>query len=189
MLKIAIQTSDKDIYSEKLSSLTSYSSELKTLSFIKNNIAEYLTSLDDYINSLEEHATLLSEIASLKNEVSTIESTFKDNYGDKNTITRDKLKAASDKIEKLKINTKDYSEKTTIKIVESINQLLSDTVSKTNALTECIDECYADRIGEINDELAGIFKTFADQTAKFNQSLEDQFNFAKMDELKQFKLY
>ena len=184
MIKIAIQTSDPDAYSEKLSNLYNDSASAKSLFLVKDEQNDYLTSLDEYINSLEEHKNLISEITILKQDVSDIEKVFKDNYSDKGSISRDKLTGVNAEIIKHKLSNEKYSEEKIVTIVNSINTTIDNIASKAQALTDCIDSCYASRIGEITDELAEQIKSFSDQTTKLNQDLEDQFDFDSMDQLK-----
>lgn len=183
MIKIAIQTEDLDKYEENLLKLYENSAKIEPLFFLEEEQKDYLDSLHSYMELLENRKNLLSEIIKLKQNIANIEKVFKENYNGKDAISREKLTGLSGEIEKLKIKEKNYSEETILKVVSSINEILTDIIAKSNALTECIDNCYKDRITEINNELAEKLGSFADKTKDLNKTLEDQFDLETLDKL------
>ncbi len=185
LIKIAIQTNNIEQYNDNLSKLRENSAKIEPLFFIKDEQESYLTSLHSYIELLENRKTLLPEIANIKKDVSNIEKTFKDNYGDKDAISREKLTSLSAEVEKLILDEKKYSEESILAVVSAINETLNDIISESKALADCIDNCYKDRIAEINDELAGKLEAFSKKIEGLNQTIEDQFDLKTLDELKE----
>ncbi|MBO7717901.1 hypothetical protein J6S37_00170 [Candidatus Saccharibacteria bacterium] len=184
MMKIAIQTNDLGKYAENLSKLRDNSATIESLFLVRGEQEGFLTSLHSYIELLESREKLLSENIGLKQDVLNIEKSFKDNYGGKDAISRDKLTGIGNEIAKLKIDGEKYSEEIVKTIVSAINQVLDEIIAESDALAKCIDSCYKDRITKINDELAEKVKGFASKTEDLNKTIEEQFDFKILDELK-----
>ena len=79
----------------------------------------------------------------------------------------------------------DYSEEKIMAIVSRVDEILNGISDKASALVDCIDTCYKNRINEIDDELAEIFKGFADTVDGLNANLEKEFAFDKMKVIKE----
>ena len=185
MIKIGVLSGEVETYVENLAEAEAQKDVISSLGLIKNDQADYLQKLSDYTEILHRKESLLREMQNLKAEVLTIKDKINENYGDKDTLTRDKLKEVKDKIAELKIKTDNYTEEGTLKVANGVNGVLDDIIDKASALADCIDACYKNRIDEINDELADKIKAFADGVAELNQSFEREFDFEKMAELRQ----
>ena len=133
------------------------------------------------MQNLEGKVTLLKEMEEAKGKIVEIKEKMSENYGNKDILTRDKLKEVKTKVAEFKIDESAFSEEKILAVVKSVNGVLDGVVDKSAALADCIDVCYKNRINEINDELADKIKSFADAVAGLNLDLEKEFDFNKME--------
>ncbi len=187
MVKIGVLTEDVETYENNLAGLREQINIISTLSLIESEQADYLQTLKDYVEHLDSKTELLKEMKSAKESIAAAKEKINENYGNKDTLTRDKLKEVKDRLPEFKINVEDFKEEKVTKVVNAVNGILDSMVEKASALTDCIDTCYKDRINEINNELADKIKSFADGVAELNTSFEKEFDFDKMQEIKEGK--
>ena len=98
MIKIGVLSGEVETYVENLAEAEAQKDVISSLGLIKNDQADYLQKLSDYTEILHRKESLLREMQNLKAEVLTIKDKINENYGDKDTLTRDKLKEVKDKI-------------------------------------------------------------------------------------------
>lgn len=187
MIKIAVMTEDVETYEKNLAEIIEQINIIAPLELIKNEQANYLNQLEEYTTLLNSKAELLTEMQSIKANIATVKDKLSENYGDKDSISRDKLKESKDKVLEFKIKNSGYTEEKVLVIINKVNGALEGISEKASALAECIDTCYADRISEIDDELAEKMKSFADAVDELNISLEKEFSFDKMTSIKENK--
>lgn len=187
MTKVAIQTIDIDLYSEKISHAQTSLESLQSLSFVRQENAEYISSIDSYLRLLESKKDLLKEITIIRSDIDHLSTTLKTSYGDKSTITRDSLKLSPDSISKLKLDQTKFTFDSVKQTAASINGALDNFAGKATELVNCIDTCYKDAIKKINDSLSENFKSFADGAAAFNDTIEKEFSIQIIDEIKSNK--
>ncbi len=187
MIKIAVITEDVETYQKNLAEIKEQTNIITPLGLIKNEQADFLNQLEEYTTLLDSKAELLTEMQSVKTSIATVKDKLNENYGDKDSISRDKLKESKDKVLEFKINNSGYTEEKILAIINQVNGALEGISEKASALAECIDTCYADRISEIDDELADKMKSFADAVDELNISLEKEFSFDKMTSIKENK--
>lgn len=184
MIKIAVQTEDEDLYAKNLGAVREGLAKIKPLVLVQEEQAEYLAQLGEYMVVLEDKAPVLSEMHSLKDKVGEIEKVLKENYGNSDEISRDKVKGAKEEILRLKINEEDYKAERVAEVVGAVNETLDKMAEKAGELADCIDNCYKNKISELNDGLADMLKEFMDKAPGLNTALEEEFEFGKMEELK-----
>ncbi len=185
MIKIGVLTGDVETYDNNLAGMRGQMAVISSLGLLRNELEEYLGALSEYAELLQSKKELLKEMQTAKAEIATVKEKMKENYSDKETLTRDKLKEVKDKVLGFKIKVEDFTEEKILKVVNTVNETLDGMAEKAAALTDCIDECYKDKIVTINDELADKIKTFSDAVAGLNLDYEKEFDFEKMSELRQ----
>ena len=185
MIKIAVMTEDVETYEKNLVGIKEQMGVISPLGLIKNEQAEYLGLLGEYTEILENKVKLLEEMQKAKTSITAVKEKLSENYGNKDTLSREKLKESKDKVLEYKIIIGDYSEEKIVAIVSRVDEILNGISDKASALADCIDTCYKNRINEIDDELAEIFKGFADTVDGLNANLEKEFAFGKMKVIKE----
>ena len=185
MIKISVMTEDVETYKKNLAGVKEQMNVILPLGLIENEQAEYLGLLVEYTDLLESKVKLLEEIQKMKTNITAVKEKLSENYGNKDTLSREKLKEAKDKVLEFKIIVDDYSEEKVAAIVSKVDEILNGISDKASALADCIDTCYKNRINEIDDELAEIFKGFADTVDGLNADLEKEFAFDKMKAIKE----
>lgn len=181
MIKIGVLTEDVEMYEKNLAGVREQVAVISPLWLIESEQADYLTELKEYADYLEGKVTLLKEMREAKGKIVEIKEKMSENYGNKDSLTRDKLKEVKTKVAEFKIDESAFSEEKILAVVKSVNGVLDGVVDKSAALADCIDACYKNRINEINDELADKIKSFADAVAGLNLDLEKEFDFNKME--------
>lgn len=184
MIKIGVLTGDVETYGNNLSGMREQIAVISSLWLVRSEQEEYLTALSEYAELLENKVALLDEMKKVKTEIVTVKDKINENYGNKDTLTRDKLKEVSAKVLDFKIKPEEYQEEKVLKILNAVNGMVEGISEKAGALAECIDACYKDRINTINDELAEKIKAFADSVKELNSEFEKEFEFERMEELK-----
>lgn len=185
MIKIAVMTEDVETYEKNLVGIKEQMGVISPLGLIENEQAEYLGLLGEYTEILENKVKLLEEMQKAKTSITAVKEKLSENYGNKDTLSREKLKEAKDKVLEYKKIIGDYSEEKIMAIVSKVDEILNGISDKASALVDCIDTCYKNRINEIDDELAEIFKGFADTVDGLNANLEKEFAFDKMKVIKE----
>lgn len=183
LLKIAVQTGDAESYTSKLGGIRNEKAKIEGLFMIQSEQAEYVSLLDEYLAVLDGKEIMINEMRNLKDELAVISKALKDNYGNKDEISRDKVTGAKNEILKLKIDTTKYETEKVSAIVKAVNEIIDGVSDKAGVLADCVDTCYKDRINTVNDELADKIKAFSDQAAELNSGFEKEFEFEKMDVL------
>ncbi|MBR6505589.1 hypothetical protein IKT18_01995 [Candidatus Saccharibacteria bacterium] len=187
MIKIAVMTEDVETYEKNLAEITEQINIIAPLGLVKSEQTDYLNQLEEYTTLLNNKVELLTEMQSIKSNIATVKDKLNENYGDEDSISRDKLKESKDKVLEFKIKPDEYTEEKVLAIINQVNGALEGISEKASALAECIDTCYADRISEIDDELADKMKSFADAVDELNSNLEKEFSFDKMESIKENK--
>ena len=185
MIKIAVVTGDAEVYKNNLAELKGRINEIDSLYLVDKD--EFVDALSGYVDSLNEKVKLVDEIKDMKEAMTKLQEEFNEKYGNKDEITKEKLKAAKDEIMGLKIDKTKFAEEKIVAMAEMMNAVIGEAAGKGGAVADCIDTCYKNRITEINNELAGVFGSFAENAAKLNLEFEKEFDFDKMTELK--KIY
>lgn len=185
MIKIGVLTGDVETYGNNLSGMREQIAVISSLGLVRSEQEEYLTALSEYAELLQNKEELLREMQTVKVEVITVKEKMQENYSNKETLTRDKLKEVKDKVLEFIIKLEDYTEERVLRVVNAVNGALEGVSDKAAALIECIDECYKDKIATINDELADKIKSFSEAVAGLNSDYEKEFDFEKMSELRQ----
>ena len=160
---------------------------ISPLLLVKDEQEEYLEMLREYVGILDEKTNLLSEMQKAKTEIGAVKDKVNEAYGNKDNLSRDKLKEVKEKIPELKINRDEFTEEKVLVVVDAVNGILDGVAEKASVLVDCIDTCYKNRINEVNDELADKIKGFADSVAGLNEGFEKEFNFDKMQEIREGK--
>lgn len=181
MLKIGVQTEDVDLYAENLQKVEGAAVEIGELGMVREEFGEYLETLVGYAGKLEERKALLGEMRKLKDAVTNITSQIEKDYGNKDAISKEAVKEAKGKVLGLKLNRDDYGNELVVGVLEKVNVVLDKIAEKVGELGDCVDNCYKDKINSLNDELAGVFKEYADAVSDINKPLEAEFDFEKMD--------
>lgn len=184
MIKIAVQTEDEDLYAKNLGVVREGLAKIEPLVLVREEQAEYLARLGEYLGVLEDKVPVLSEMHSLKEKIAEIEKVLKENYGNSDEISRDKVKGAKEEILKLKINGEEYETERAVEAVGAVNEMLDKMAEKAGALADCIDSCYKNKISELDDGLADMLKEFMDKAPGLNTALEEEFEFGKMEEVR-----
>lgn len=185
MIKIAVVTGDAEVYQSNLAELKGRINEIDSLYLVDKD--EFVDALSGYVDLLNEKVKLVDEIKNMKEAMTKLQEEFNEKYGNKDEMTKEKLKAAKDEIMGLKIDKTKFAEEIIVAMAEMMNAVIGEAAGKVGAVADCIDTCYKNRITEINNELAGVFGSFAENAAKLNLEFEKEFNFDKMTELK--KIY
>ena len=185
MTKIAVISGDSEEFTKNVEKVKEGASKLKPLFLVERE--ELIDGISEYVQTLESKVNLLTELNGIKKEISKLKDEFSSKYGNKDEITREKVKEAKGVIEQLKIDTAAFSEERIIAMAEMINAVIGESAGKVGALADCIDTCYRNRISDLNDELAAVFKSFSNNLTELNVNFEKEFDFGKMDELK--KMY
>ncbi|MBO4276387.1 hypothetical protein J5868_01640 [Candidatus Saccharibacteria bacterium] len=187
MLKIGVLTEDVEMYENNLAGVREQIAVISPLWLVKSEQAEYLEEAQSYADLLESKTGLLKEMKAAKTEIVTVKEKMNENYGNKDTLTRDKLKGVRDGIAGIKLNAENYKEEKVLKAVNAVNEMLDGMMVKASELTDCIDTCYKNRINEINNGLADKIKGFADAVAGLNSDLEKEFEFERIEVIKNGK--
>ena len=98
MIKIAIQTTDEEVYDKNLAEAKEGVAKLGSLSMLAEEQEEFVTRANEYVEILESKKELLKETHELKEKIREIRGAFTEKYGNKDEISRDKVKAAKDEI-------------------------------------------------------------------------------------------
>ena len=184
MLKIAVQTEDTELYGANLARVRAAMAEIGSLAMVQDEYGEYLGKLGEYAGLLEDRAEMLAEMHELKGAVDGISDTLGAEYGNKDEISKDKVRGAKEKIGGLKIDAGKYGVEKVALAVNSVNDVLDKLMGKVGELSDCIDNCYKDKIKSLNDGLAELLKEFLDKAPGVNAELENEFELARMEELK-----
>lgn len=188
MIKISVMTEDAEAYEKNLAGVKEQIDVILPLGLIYDKQAEYLSSLQEYAEFLDSKLALLKEIQLAKTKITALKEKMNENYGNKDTLTRDKLKEVKDKVGGFKIDTSEFTDEKVLKVVGAVNGALLGISEKSAALADCIDVCYKNRINEINNELAEKLKSFAESIDGLNKELEKEFAFDKMSDLRAGKV-
>lgn len=188
MIKISVMTEDIEAYEKNLAEAKEQIGVISPLGLIHDKQADYLDSLREYTELLDSKLALLKEIRLAKTKVVAVKDKMSENYGDKDTLTRDKLKEAKDNVTGFKIDAGEFTDEKVIKVISSVNGVLDGVSEKAETLADCIDTCYKNRINEISNELAEKLKSFAESIDELNAELEKEFAFDKMSSLRNWKI-
>ena len=184
MVKVAVQTEDVELYENNLVRIFGAMEEIRELGMIREEYGGYLESLGEYMGILESKAELLAEMRNLKEEVGDVVGVIRDEFGDKDTISREKVKEAKGKIVELKVNVEKYAEEEVRATVGVMDEMLEKMAEKAGELADCVDNCYKDKIKSVNDGLAEVLKEFADKATDMNARIVGGFELEKMGEIK-----
>ena len=187
MIKIGVQTGDAEVYAKNLVAAREGILKIRSFFLVISEQEEFLQKLGEYAEMLEGRTGLLVEAQRLKEAVGIIGKSLSEEYGDKDTISREKVKEAEAKIKELKIDVGEYEEEKALAVVGAINEMLETLATQVAADADCIDTCYKNRINEINDELAEKIEDFGDEVVKLNKEIEKEFDLVKMKELRQWQ--
>lgn len=187
MIKIAVLTEDVETYENNLAEMKDQMAVISPLGLIHDEQVEYLESLGEYTELLNNKVELLKEMQKAKTEIVAVKEKMNENYSNKDTLTRDKLKEVKNKVAEFKVDTGEFTEERVLKTINAVNGILDGVIDKSAALADCIDTCYKNRISEINNELADKIKSFADAVDGLNTDLEKEFNFDLMQEIRDGK--
>ena len=182
MIKIAVQTSDADVFNENLERMKVQAERLKDLSFLDNRLAGYKARLTYYIGLLDSKTDLLPQIKQLKTKVSEIATFVKENYIE-SKASRDKVREVNPKLNGMKIGLGDYTNEKVRNAVVAVNSFLEDIGAGGTSLSDCIDTCYKNKITEINDGIEGKIKAFTEKTTGLNTELEKEFDLETLADL------
>lgn len=182
MIKIAVQTSDADVFNENLEKMKVQAERLKDLSFLDNRLAGYKARLTYYIGLLDSKTDLLPQIKQLKTKVSEIATFVKENYIE-SKASRDKVREVNPKLNGMKIGLGDYTNEKVRNAVVAVNSFLEDIGAGGTSLSDCIDTCYKNKITEINDGIEGKIKAFTEKTTGLNAELEKEFDLETLADL------
>ena len=185
MIKISVMTEDVETYEKNLTSIKDQMNIISPLSLVKFEQAEYLNILGEYVELLTDKTVLLNEIRSAKTDIVTIKDKMDEQYCNVDNLSREKLKEAKDTVLSYKLIASDYTMEKILVVINKVNEVLDGVSDKAAALADCIDTCYENRINEIDDELADFLKGFADVVDGLNAELEKEFDFDKMNKIKE----
>ena len=188
MVKIAVQTNDAELYAKNLDEIQAGANRIWSLFLLREQQKEYLLRLSEYVEILKSKKDFLAEMQSLKETVKNIKSVLQEQYGNKDNISRDKVKEAKAKIAELKFDISQYSVEKIKRIVNAVNGVLDSVIDKVGTLADCIDTCYKNRINEVNDELADAFKNFTNKVADLNKDFERELGLTEMEKLKAYEI-
>lgn len=184
MVKVAVQTEDVELYTTNLTRVREAMAEIEGLSMMRDEYGGYLEQLGIYVEASEGRTEMLEEMRSLKSAVDSATEAIKKEYGNKDEISRDKVKGAKERIKELSIDVEAYKVERVATAGRAVNDVLDKMAGKAGELADCIDNCYKDKIVKIDDELAEVFKEFVDKAPGVNTEIVEEFELDKMDELK-----
>ncbi len=185
MIKIGVLTGDVESYEKNVAGVKEQIAVIEPMDLLKTEQADYLQVLGEYVELLESKANLLKEMQDVKADIVAAKDKINEHYGNKDTLSRDKVREAKDRFTGVKIKAENYTEEKALKVVNAVNGILDGVIEKASVLADCIDTCYKDRISEVTDELADKIKSFADSAAGLNTEFEKEFDFEKMQNIRE----
>jgi hypothetical protein len=185
MIKIGVLTGDVESYEKNVAGVKEQIAVIEPMDLLKNEQADYLQVLNEYVELLESKTNLLKEMQDVKADIVAAKDKINEHYGNKDTLSRDKVREAKDRFTGVKIKAENYTEEKALKVVNAVNGILDGVIEKASVLADCIDTCYKDRTIVATDELAEKKESFDHSASGLNTEFETEFDFEKMQNIRE----